>query len=355
MSRTAVDFTKLLNHENLNLANMKVSPDSYWRDLIEATSNYNYAEDAANAFVYDINGDDPDSRTALERLRLYAGADVGSTIDTGSVQGKNMGGNAAYNDKDRIDEGNASIDGSAIPTPGTTTTLSYKNSKGGRSNFNVIWDTDKIYFLDSAGNVKTYTSVDDETVDTRLRNSINTITEGLNRWWLPIGLQHIEEAYGISFEDKTLRILFNNDSDSGVLALTGPDNVSDPKAYETFAPDNISMIINLDGKDLDDINYLGLTIAHELVHAVQFANGLIGSDKNGNEINLPAASIQVDDGPVIKNVKNGIYLTPNSTQYRASDEVIGQFTQNDKKLIYTADTEIDEGQKLLSPILIPGL
>ncbi|HCB94156.1 MAG TPA: hypothetical protein DEP57_10205 [Selenomonas sp.] len=281
-------------------------------NAVRAVSRFTGLQDAINAFVNDVTDTSrtPDTAQRLkETCGIILGPDNDFSVDTGSVSGANAGNGVVKNAVDIVPETGTLLDLS-MPEGGSVTKHSYTTSDGQTFSFNIQWPTsftqvvdrkwqttatynpeawtteeltNQTYYSDLNNNqdTKTYTAQ-------QLKDSIETITKGMEHWWVDESAKLIYDSYGVDFNGKTLKVEYFVNQDN-IQADTGP---ADKKDNDTTPANVISMAIALPlyGKiDPVDVNgntriedglaqcYLDRTIAHEMVHAVMQGSGTLKS------------------------------------------------------------------------------
>lgn len=277
-------------------------------NAVRAVSRFTGLQDAVNSFVNDVTDTAriPDTAQRLkETCGIVLGPDGDLSWDTGSVSGANTGNGIVKNAAGIVPETGTLLELS-MPAPGSVTTHSYTTSDGHTFSFNIQWPTsftqvvdrkwqtfnnynpeawtneeltNQIFFsdLNNNANTKTYTAQ-------QLKDSIVTITKGIEHWWAAQSAKLIYDSYGVDFNGKTLKVDFfvnqqNVQADTG--ALDKKENDSTPAnvinmsiglpLYGTIDPVDPNGNTRIPGGF--EQCYLDRTIAHEMVHAVMQGNG----------------------------------------------------------------------------------
>ena len=261
----------------------------------------------------------PNTDTRLkEATGMVIGAEKDYNADTGAITGSNAGGLTVKNAADIVPEtGSLSI--ASLPTPGSTTPITYTGNDGKSFTFNVKWPDsfstvvqgfgddgvegedriiDKRYHVDlntlddnyyySRTNSETGKQETSPTV-AQMKAAIPTILKGLNTYWLSEGAKLDYDSLGKGLNGQTIEIAFvaGGEFDFAAAITYSHRNDSQPSnhiimAVNLFSYGDISstdpngVAINSNGEP--DGIYLDRVVAHELVHALMFSNGTI---KNG--------------------------------------------------------------------------
>ena len=270
-------------------------------DAVRATTNFKGIDSLVDAMILDATDDvttpgawQSDSWAAYneDRATLNLAENFGIIFDdedTGAVIGMHNGGDIAYNAEDIVPE-TGSITGTLQLTPSEEAVTKYfTNAEGKSVPVNVIWKTDKLFFMDPNDDEA---DVDDaegrdlsELTDDQ-RTAFNTIVEGLDRWWITQACSLNDFSYGLSMENATLKIALvssSTEEDFGFTAATSPKDENGV----------IDMVVNFDVFDsIDSSNpngdtsesqeevYLDRIISHEMTHAAMFYHDLLDLDEN---------------------------------------------------------------------------
>ncbi len=101
------------------------------------------------------------------------------------------------------------------------------------------------------------------------------IVNGMYNWWVESALDLIEESYGLSFDNITLDLYFENKPDSGRYAATGGNAFSHEMIINIAHLDSlVSLLYNPNGNTKNGIryNYFDRLLSHELTHAALQCN-----------------------------------------------------------------------------------
>ena len=267
----------------------------------------------------------PESDTRLkEATGMIIGAEGNLSVDTGAITGSNAGGSTVKNAADIVPE-NGDLSTATLPTPGSTTPITYTGNDGKSFTFYVKWPdsfstvvqgfngtkdeqeerlTDKRFHvdlntLDSNGyytrtvddkddNGKPITKTENSPTYGEMKEAIPTILKGLNTYWLREGAKLDYDSLGLALDGQTIEIAFiAGDIYDDAAAITfSHRNDSQPSnhiilsidlfGYGKISPTDPNGNTNYNGGK--ESTYLDRVIAHEMVHAVMFATGTL---KNG--------------------------------------------------------------------------
>ena len=282
---------------------------------VKTVSRFSSLQDAVNNFVYDMASV---TSTAGARQSLYQncgivlGADYDYTVDTGAVTGYNAGNGLIKNAQDIVPE-NALLTQVAYPAS-TITYHTYTGNDGQTFYFTLIYpssilevrDDDTAPYNYSEGYYDTtyaqntylqpgqfyYTYPDEYGYYYVISYAeaiagIYTMMTGIENFWATEGLKLAYDSFGLDFNGKNLHIVFGINGEA--QAMTGV-TAYDPQHNTTLPATDIEIEINMPLYALIDAadsngntnvydgsyqNYLDRTIAHELVHAVMQANGVL--------------------------------------------------------------------------------
>ena len=225
-----------------SLDNTTLTGEAALDEAIKACSTFNSFAEVKAAMIQDIKN----ARSGDDLLKRFCGIDY-DTDDTGAITGLDAGGSTSKDQYDVVPENgdlDTSFTDSSFTTRGLTVTL---------------------------GDEKTFSD---------LTTTQQFIWQGLHTWWIPASLDLIAESYddNYGFDDnssatvKEISVTFYTE-DSGTLAYTSYNYWTD--SGETF---KLGLAINLQHYDGLENNLdkatseFGNTVAHELTHAVMFAN-----------------------------------------------------------------------------------
>ena len=294
---------------------------------VRTVTTFASTERAVESLVKDLNNTEkyPDSDTRLkEATGIVIGAKGNKTVDTGAITGSNAGGSTVKNAQDIVPE-TGDLSNAQLPTPGSTTPITYTGNDGKSFTFYVKWPdsfttvvqgfegteeeqetrlTDKRYHvdlntLDSNGYyIRTTDSEDEkgnpitETVNSptygEMKDAIQTILKGMNTYWLREGAKLDYDSLGLALNGQTIEVAFiAGDIYDDASAITfshrndaQPSNhiflTVDLFNYGKISPTDPNGNTNYNGGE--ESIYLDRVIAHEMVHAVMFATGTL---KNG--------------------------------------------------------------------------
>ncbi len=276
---------------------------------VRTVSRFSSLRDAVDNFVYDMAAVTSTAgavQSLAQNCGIVLGADNDYTADTGAVTGYNAGSGVVKNAQDIVPE-NALL--TQVASPASTTTYhTYTGADGNTFAFALVYpssvlevrddDTAPYDYLNGYYDTSLaqntylqpwqyyydYTSV---VTGQEAINGVVTMMKGFENFWATEGLKLAYDSFGLDFNGKNLHVVFGINGD--YQAMTGP-TAYDP-AHENYLPANdIEMEINLpmyatmDSADPNGNtsfgygsyqNYFDRTIAHELVHAVMQANGVL--------------------------------------------------------------------------------
>ena len=272
---------------------------------IRTTTHFAGLQDAVNNFVNDIanvTATAGATQSLLQNCGIVIGGDYDLTADTGAVSGYNAG-MGVVKDAQTIVPESGTLDNVSLPeVNGSTTPHSYTGADGNTFTFTVTYPNDYFEVLDYSTLQTTYLQAG-QTYSTVERisgktltytgeehaSSILTMLKGLDNYWLDAAAKLAYDSFGVDFNDKNIIVRFVVNSPQKFSATTGPLPVNDDDS-ELVPADYISVMINatmftnLDPSDPNGntynansggCRYLDRVIAHEMVHAVMLANGLL--------------------------------------------------------------------------------
>ena len=291
-------------------------------DAIRTVTKFSSLDEAKKSLVDKLKDTEtyPDTDT---RLKEATGMELGKrmifTVDTGAITGSNAGGSTVKNAKDIVPE-DGDLSTATLPTPGSTSQITYTGDDGKSFTFNVKWPdsfttivhgyristideiddglTDSRNYVDlaqfnpddSLGYVETYSDGTTETATYptygTIINGIETVLKGLNTYWLKESAKLDYDSLGMALDGQTIEIKFMG---GGLYDLPAADTFAIRKDYlpanEIVLAINIVQRTNLlDSVDpngayiyaIDPVaRYLDRVVAHELVHAIMYSNGTI--------------------------------------------------------------------------------
>ena len=320
---TAVDTIKIL----MGTLNDYVSREDYvgmiaLDNAIRTSTYFASTEAATDRLVYLLKDTTryPDTDTRLkEATGMVIGAERDYTADTGAISGYNAGGSTVKNAQDIVPE-TGDLSTAELPTPGSTTPITYTGNDGKSFTFNVKWPdsfstvvhgfneddgvddetrlTDKRYHID-LNNIADnfyYVHTNSETSETttsptveQMKQSISTILKGLNAYWLREGAKLDYDSLGMGLNGQTIEIAFvAGDAYDYASAVTYNHRNDRQPSNHIIIAINLLYYGNISPTDpngntnyyegAEESIYLDRVIAHELVHAIMQSNGTL---KNG--------------------------------------------------------------------------
>ncbi len=272
--------------------------------------------------------DERDSDTRLQELTgMIIGADGDLTVDTGSISGSNAGGSTVKDAQSIVPE-DGDLSTATLPTPGSTSQITYTGDDGKSFTFNVKWPDSFTQFVsgravDSTTNMtaRLFDSrfisdlndfdddkkfIEDFTIpleavlgafsygDTTygdMKNAAPVILKGLNTYWLKEGAKLIYDSYGLDFDGKTIEIKFmaggSYDNAAGITSSSSGYNFPSDKIViglnlvlygkiDETNPNGLNNLQNqLNNDNIYGTEYLDRVVAHEMVHAAMYASGTL--------------------------------------------------------------------------------
>ena len=280
---------------------------------VRATTIFASTEEAVDKLKAALKDTTKDSNTRLVEATGMVIGDVGNySVDTGAITGSNAGGSTVKNAQDIVPE-TGDLSTATLPTPGSTSQISYTGADGKTFTFNVKWPdsfttviqgfdgtdnemesrlTDKRYHVDlntldpNAFYTRTVTN-DDGTTPTygQMKSSIETMLKAMNTYWLRESAKLNYDSLGLALDGQTIEIGFvAGDIYDNASAITFSHRNDFQPSNHIFLTIDLFENGNLDSTDAngksaaEDNIYLDRVVAHEMVHAVMQATGTL---KNG--------------------------------------------------------------------------
>ncbi len=245
----------------------------------------------------------PDTDT---RLLNATGMVLGSE-DTGAISGANAGGSTVKNAEDIVPE-DGDLTTATLPTPGSTTQITYTGEDGKTFSFNVKWPDSFTALIDSKDFVlgvpdeyENYLNLffdsnnllefdDLNTSDEGkqlLKNAAETMLKALNTYWFKESAKLVYDSFGIALDGKTIEVGFIGTGPlSAAGAITAQTRVDDKPADKLYIVVNVVGFAGIDSENPNgaipmadgSFLYLDRTIAHEMVHATMHSLGLMKKD-----------------------------------------------------------------------------
>ena len=290
---------------------------------VSTFSSMNEAVDSLKNSLKDTT--EPDTTTRLQKATgMIIGAEGNYSVDTGAITGSNAGGSTLKNAQDIVPEDNVDLSTLPLPTPGSTTPITYTGSDGQSFTFNVKWpnsfttvvegmssssdenltriksskyqvdlntlDENGYYEISaSSSNPPALDSVETSTRKSptfgQMKSAITTAIKGLYNYWLREGAKLNYDSLGLALNGQTIEIAFVAGGEFDWAAAITYNNRDD-----TLPANHIYIAIDLGSYGLmnpSDPNgntnynggvesiYLDRVVAHEMVHAVMFATGTL--------------------------------------------------------------------------------
>ena len=263
-------------------------------DAIKSVSTSASLDEFRSQFVKDITSTEkyPDVN---ERLKEVCGIILGGE-DTGAVTGSNAGGSTVKDAQSIVPEdGNLST--AQLPTPGSTSQITYTGNDGKSFTFNVKW-SDSFTAAYNCESKSDYLDACELLGDSRyfqdfsqsglwglnagdLTNGAQKILRGLNGWWLRESAKLAYDSFGIDLNGKTVKIqLAGGGGFEKAAAATGGNSQNGTPSDVIEMAINLGIYYNIDAEDangntVSTKTYLDRVIAHEMVHGVMYAAGMI--------------------------------------------------------------------------------
>ena len=317
---TAVDTIKTL----MGTLNDYVSREDYvgmiaLDNAIRTSTYFEDTQDAIDRLSKALQDTEkyPDTDTRLkEATGMVIGAEKDYSVDTGAITGYNAGGSTVKNAADIVPE-TGDLSTAELPTPGSTTPVTYTGNDGKSFTFYVKWPdsfttiihgfnendgvneeervTDSRYYVDlnNFADDYFYYQTDTTTSETvksptcaEYKEAITTLLKGLNTYWLKESAKLGYDSLGIALDGQTIDIgfLLGGMYDTfAAMTCTGRKNTQPADyiymdvcltPYAHINPTDPNGDANYNGSTKERI-YADRLIAHEMVHALMFSNGTI--------------------------------------------------------------------------------
>ncbi len=294
-------------------------------DAIRTVTTYSSLDEAKKDLVDRFKDTEtyPDTDTRLkEATGMVLGTNNDFSVDTGAISGSNAGGDTVKDAQSIVPE-DGDLSTAELPTPGTTTPITYTGDDGKSFTFYAKWPdsfTTIVHgfnisgvddleafdngFIDSRNYVdlaqfdsdtqfsyvKTYDDGSTETVTYSsygdIINGISTVLKGLNTYWLKGAAKLDYDSLGMGLDGQTIEIKFMGGS---WYDLPLANTFAIRKDY--LPADELVMALKIVkyADELDPVNqngayiwleepdgrYLDRVFAHEMVHAIMYSNGTI--------------------------------------------------------------------------------
>lgn len=251
----------------------------------------------------------PDTDTRLQQATgIVIGAANDYSVDTGAITGSNAGGSVVKNAQDIVPE-DGDLNSATLPTPSSTSQITYTGNDGKSFTFNVKWPDSFTALIDGRGFIRNHPDADSlelklfsdsksriefddldatDSVKELLKNAAATILKGMNTYWLKEGAKLVYDSFGIGLDGQTIEVGFIGTGpfiQAG--AITGGTRLDSKPNEKMYITVNIAAAATIDsenpnGSVLDTSGgisyYLDREIAHELVHATMTAMGIMKND-----------------------------------------------------------------------------
>ena len=266
-------------------------------DAVRSVSVISSLSTLRDNFVKDVTSTEkfPDVN---QRLQEVCGITLGGE-DVGAVTSATAGGSVVKTAESIVPEDGKLTD-APLPTPGTTTPITYTGDDGKSFTFYVQWpesftaayncesQADYLAACDLIGDSRYFTDFSQNGLwdisGEDLKNGVTKILCGLNGWWLRESAKLNYDSYGLALDGQTVRIQL-----AGGGGFTGAAAATDGNAKNGTSSNVINLAINLEvyyGIDAENANglrpdsktYLDRVIAHELTHGVMNATGTLKED-----------------------------------------------------------------------------
>ena len=311
MSTSTATMTNFMNVLKLYAYDTTTDGVAILDHAVRTVSHFSSLRDAVDNFVYDmatVTNTAGAHQSLAQNCGIVLGAAYNYSVDTGSVTGYNAGNGLIKNAQDIVPEGALLTQ---VASPASTVTYhTYTGNDGNTFAFTLVYpssvwevrddDTapyDYVYgYYDTALAQNTYLQPWQTYYDYDYYYAVTgqeavagvvTMMKGFENFWATEGLKLAYDSYGLDFNGKNLHIVFGINGD--YQAMTGP-TAYDPNRDNYLPANDIEIEINLplyaimDSTDPNgntnvrggsEQNYFDRTIAHELIHAVMQANGII--------------------------------------------------------------------------------
>ena len=252
-----------------------------------------------------------DTTTRLQELTGMVLGETGDySADTGAISGSNAGGSTVKNAADIVPE-SGDLSTAELPTPGSTSQITYTGDDGKSFTFNVKWPDSFTEFVSG-------TAVDDnQDVNTRLvdsrylvdlndfdenelffaddqkasevfgnstygdvKNYALTTLKGLNTYWLKESAKLIYDSYGLDFDGKTIEVKLTQQGDFMSACYTTAKKIDDlPKdtvvigfSIQKLDENNPNGLMTFEN---NDPSFFDRIVVHEMVHAAMLIDGTL--------------------------------------------------------------------------------
>ena len=314
---TVKNFMKVLTNYSQNSSQVgQLALD----DAIRAVTTYSRLDEAKKALVNKLKDTEtePDTDTRLQKATgMKLGGEWDFSVDTGAISGSNAGGSTIKNAQNIVPE-DGDLSTAELPTPGSTTPITYTGDDGNSFTFYVKWP-DSFTTIVQGSNLSSVDEIDDGLSDSRnyldlaqfnpednfsyvktnddgstetvthssygtIIKGIETVLKGLNTYWLKNAAKLDYDSLGMGLNGQTIEIKFMG---GGLYDLPMADTFGRRKDY--LPADEIVMAFNivkyveyLDSVDQNGAylyfgtpigRYIDRVVAHEMVHAVMYSNG----------------------------------------------------------------------------------
>ena len=274
---------------------------------IRTTTHFAGLQDAVNHLVYDIASVTAATGNPFQSLYqncgIVIGGDYDFSVDTGAVSGYNAGMGTVKDAQSIVPE-SGTLDNVPLPAVNDSTVHSYTGADGNTFSYTVTYPNYYLEVFDFSTSQPTYLQAG-QTYSTVERisgktltytgeehaSSVLTMLKGLENYWLDAAAKLAYDSFGVDLDGKNIIVRFCVNSPKNFSAATGPLPLTEnADAVEPVPADYISVMINatmftnLDASDPNGntynansggCRYLDRVIAHEMVHAVMLANGLL--------------------------------------------------------------------------------
>ena len=299
-------------------------------DAVRRSSLFSSLEEAVGLLakmLADEDGIYTDTDTKLQKITgMVIGADNDFTADTGAITGANAGGDTVKNAQSIVPE-DEDLSTAELPTPGSTTPITYTGNDGKSFTFYVKWPNSLTEAIDcvTEGDAEVSERIKDsnyhidlDTLDPdgyyeisvgefsdgspinissptygEMKSSIQTALKGLNKYWLREAAKLNYDSLGLALDGQTIEIGFGAGSEyesaSAITTSLRDDGRPDNYIFLTLSLSSFGRLdstdpngrvvhrFDSDTSEPSDL-YLDRVIAHEMVHAVMSATGTIKRD-----------------------------------------------------------------------------
>ena len=356
-------------------------------EAIRQTTTFSSLEEATNELKAMLADTEtyPDTDTRLQKVTgMVIGKYRDYEEDTGAISGSNAGGSTVKDAQSIVPE-DGDLSTAELPTPGTTTPITYTGDDGKSFTFYVKWSDsfttviDCLTESDDEFEVRLKDSryhVDLDTLDSngtyqidigndltissptygKMKEAIQIILKGMNAYWLREAAKLDYDSLGIGLDGQTIEIAFaaggSFDHISARTSSTRDDKLPDDHMYLTISLVKYGRLDSTDpnGKDnygVTPAQYLDRTIAHELVHSIMLSTGTFKNNMPQFFTEGIADVVQGDDDynagvyeDIIKFVNNSDTLS-SALSFAPGTSTVSAYSAGDMFMRFIAKQSLD--------------